>query len=145
MNGYAIKPQESIVVLGAIPDNRLTWEEHNAESAGKTRGIARSIARDTKSVRRSDRVKLIQALAHSKLEFARRISFCLDYRQCIGFWQCVTKNACLPNRWNNSCINTTISLLHMHRAWQMLTGFGSLSLFLVPINIWPFAFRQMCI
>eukprot|EP00665_Eupelagonemidae_sp_cell47_P004260 gene4260-1042_t len=40
MGGHEIEPTETMKVLGVTIDNRLSWEAHNAEAAGKASGIA---------------------------------------------------------------------------------------------------------
>ena len=71
MDGHVLTPEATMKILGVTLDRRLSWEEHNAKAAGKASGIARSIARETKYLRKGDKAALIRALAHPHLDYCQ--------------------------------------------------------------------------
>ena len=63
MGGHDIEAKDTLKILGIILDSKLTWEENNAEKAGKASGVAKSIQRSAKILRIGELKSLVKVVA----------------------------------------------------------------------------------
>eukprot|EP00666_Eupelagonemidae_sp_cell4sb_P017820 gene17820-biopygen38860 len=69
--GMAVKPAETIKILGVLLDQQMTWEPHAAAAAGRADSALHQIRRNARWLTTKERAHLAQALALPHLDYCQ--------------------------------------------------------------------------